>query len=557
MKIGNLKGALAAAISVLLVLLAISTSACSGNTGGASGSSGSADTNNAASGADRPARTSPVTITQLGYDRGTIPSSEGTLQGNWFTKGVGEIVLERYNIKLEYVFVANAQREQKLATMLASGSAPDICMSYANDVIMNYSRQNGLTDLEPYLDEYGGNITRVSVEGWKDKAKIDGKLTRLFVSPVMFADTTFVRKDWLDKLGLEPPTSPQEFYDMLKAFKTEDPGKLGDKGIPFAFQGTEPGGTAGNSGPFTRLPNVVLQGFLETPPSEEKLVTPYQLWPEVKEMYRYLNRLYNEGLMGEFILDKDQSLYKAKIVKGELGATVMTPHYMGHSAYGGLQDALQKNIPEAGYVQIFPWKDPEAGEYIYELFLNNADAFQSFFIPKSSKHPQEAFMYLDFMASDEYLTLAISGVEGVDFEMADGIPQAIDAEAFNNRISWIQPQYQTFASNKYVKDQEKSLKVYASAFVGESSIAEFLRSTISGELASKYSRPVIAADQPMQAKYSADLATKWASFEAKMVLGPVGEFDSNFDSALKTWREEGGDLWANEAKELYNKQYGK
>ena len=49
---------------------------------------------------------------------------------------------------------------------------------------------------------------------------------------------TFVRKDWLDKLGLAVPTTTQEFEDMLYAFKDNAELLLGDdadKMIPYSM----------------------------------------------------------------------------------------------------------------------------------------------------------------------------------------------------------------------------------------------------------------------------------------------------------------------------------
>ena len=37
------------------------------------------------------------------------------------------------------------------------------------------------------------------------------------------ANTWIIRQDWLDKLGLETPTTTDELYEVLKAFRTEDP----------------------------------------------------------------------------------------------------------------------------------------------------------------------------------------------------------------------------------------------------------------------------------------------------------------------------------------------
>ena len=69
-----------------------------------------------------------------------------------------------------------------------------------------------------------------------------------------FARAIWVRQDWLEKAGLSIPKGPQEYKEMPKALKAQDPGGVGDA-------------------------------------------------------------LYLEGLLGEFILHKDESLIRQKTGK--------------------------------------------------------------------------------------------------------------------------------------------------------------------------------------------------------------------------------------------------
>ncbi len=39
----------------------------------------------------------------------------------------------------------------------------------------------------------------------------------------MYQQRMWIYKPWLDKLGLKMPTTTDEFYEVLKAFKTKDP----------------------------------------------------------------------------------------------------------------------------------------------------------------------------------------------------------------------------------------------------------------------------------------------------------------------------------------------
>ena len=49
---------------------------------------------------------------------------------------------------------------------------------------------------------------------------------RIYMTPNMIDYTrhgAMIRQDWLDKLGLKMPVTQEEFVDVLRAFKTQDP----------------------------------------------------------------------------------------------------------------------------------------------------------------------------------------------------------------------------------------------------------------------------------------------------------------------------------------------
>ena len=45
----------------------------------------------------------------------------------------------------------------------------------------------------------------------------------MYIVQESLVEPAFIRKDWLDKLGLEQPKTIDDFYNVLKAFKEQDP----------------------------------------------------------------------------------------------------------------------------------------------------------------------------------------------------------------------------------------------------------------------------------------------------------------------------------------------
>ena len=108
---------------------------------------------------------------------------------------------------------------------MAASSAPDVCLTYSTSLISNYRDLGGLVDLAPYIDSLLPDLKAflgpdLSVPGRdmivRDLIPETGAVYSIPARRMNPAGAnTFIRKDWLDKLGLPLPTTTQEFYDAL------------------------------------------------------------------------------------------------------------------------------------------------------------------------------------------------------------------------------------------------------------------------------------------------------------------------------------------------------
>lgn len=486
-------------------------------------------------------------ITVLCWDRGIIPQDQGTIEDNWWTRFVNEKVA-KLGFQVKFIPIPRAQELQKLPTMLAAGEAPDICFSYDKGLYGVYLKNKALLDYTDLIKKYGKNIVKQFSADDLALGKSNGRIYSIVYRSVATADTTWVRKDWLDKIGMKPPTNPTEFYNMLKAFKEKDPGKVGDKLIPFAFP-------SGRNYPFGIWWSTVLPGFLKEAPSPEKRhEILYPLWPETKDCLRFLNKLYNEKLLADdFLLDKDETIFRQRITRGELGSMVEFAHYPYHSAYGNLEENLQKNIPDAQYISIFPWKNDASKENLIEIVRGYPFGY-FFFSPVTAKHPDLVVKYLDWLASDEANWTAWFGIEGTDYKMVDGIPMPIDDAKYKARVPWIGSQYNTLR-NPFVNLPETYIKRQAMDF-NVKYREQFIKETIAGSKKIKYYQPWITEATPLLDKYTAPLQKKWEDLQTKIITAPIADFDSIYDQGIKEYKREGGDEVAKEFADAYKKQYG-
>ena len=164
-------------------------------------------------------------------------------ENNYFTNFMEDYL----DCDIEFVFFAADANERKrqLSTMVAAKEPlPDILynFSFNADEIYIYGGDGYLMDLAPYFDDPNWELAKKY--GWHEKMReYVGEDTRLYAlnrgrTPAgeMFywpaacpSDTDrtvampFINTSWLDKLGLEMPTTVDELKTVLRAFQTQDP----------------------------------------------------------------------------------------------------------------------------------------------------------------------------------------------------------------------------------------------------------------------------------------------------------------------------------------------
>ncbi|WJH33776.1 extracellular solute-binding protein [Paenibacillus sp. CC-CFT747] len=266
----------------------------------------------------------------------------------------------------------------------------------------DYAKRGALLDLGPLLDKYGPNIKASLSPETLESAKIDGKLYGIPTSATESAAASLmIRQDWLDKLGLKVPTTTDELAAVLKAFKEKDPGGNGDKNVPLAIKSDAPF-VENLAGAFGLANNWnALDGKL----------APRVLDPAYKDYVTYMNGLYKDGLLDkEFAINKDANV-KEKFSSGKAGVIPMS-----WSDVPSLTDALKKNQPDAKWTYLPALKGPGG-----KSGLGMASGWDRVtYIPKSSKHPEEAIKWMNAKLEKDTFKLMAIGEEGKHHTFKDG-----------------------------------------------------------------------------------------------------------------------------------------
>ena len=222
---------------------------------------------------------------------------------------------EQLGCNLEFIIAPTGSAEEKLNILLNSGDYPDIYYrTIPNENL--YGIESGiLLDLTPYIEDPEMTPNFQQVMEWRpnilaQSKAVDGKVYAFPDSNetlhVQYSNKMFYNKALLDELGLGVPTTTDEFYDVLVAFKAAYP-----DGIPYATC------TDGNSVPWAFFTNAwTYSTFNQSKEASNTLgmrnhngtVETILDDEEYREALRYLNKLYAEGLLyeGSFTMDGAQ-----------------------------------------------------------------------------------------------------------------------------------------------------------------------------------------------------------------------------------------------------------
>ncbi|MDO4512478.1 MAG: extracellular solute-binding protein [Lachnospiraceae bacterium] len=359
-------------------------------------------------------------ITVEVYDRGNDGGSDP--ENNMYTEYIKKGMLEKYNVEVTFKKVPRWTEVDEINNLLAAGDAPDICVTYSYPSVLTYAEMGVVIDLKAIVEQYK-DLTP-NLWNWLGETNIywdkDPKDGTLWAIEGKRAEqqriNTFVRQDWLDKLGMKAPTSRQEFEDMIIAFEENADTLLGadaDKIIPFGVT-ADVGWTTSNLITSFFDPNMTdkeyyINGF------DDRFVTQNG----TKEAVRLLNKWYNMGLLwDDFALyQSGDSTFDDMIKAGYVGVFLQNWDYPFRNGEDSIDANLKRNVGEdAKYVAVDCFEN-SAGKYSKQLYASAND--RKIFFPVTNDEPLASLLYLDFISAPETIKYLQAGDEGVTHEVLE------------------------------------------------------------------------------------------------------------------------------------------
>lgn len=318
---------------------------------------------------------------------------------------------------------------ENFALMIASGDLPDMINWKLGDAAggaVALLDDGVILDLNEMMPEYAPNYYAwMQANPEEDKAwKLDDGRRYQFVNfnagweNLEILNYSIlgpqIRKDWLDKVGMEMPTTTDELYEVLMAFKEQDVNGNGDPDdeVPMAIVG-------GDAKALSESMYSLAGSFGAT--NDFNLQDGQVVYGPVTDNYRkfltYMNKLYTEGLINtDFAVNKEAfdliRTEKSGFTIGSMGSGVIATH-----------DLLKSKNPEYEYVSV-PWLIGPDGHQ--SLTINNLNNPRGTAITTACEYPEIAMAWLDYAYSYAGSIASTYGVEGKSFEFIDGVPTIKD-----------------------------------------------------------------------------------------------------------------------------------
>ncbi len=314
-------------------------------------------------------------------------------------KKMFEEIKQKTNVNIIWEHYQQSAWAEIKRLVFAGKDMPDMFAGqnvFTIDDIVSYAEQGFFIPLEGMIEEYAPNVQKIFTrrpDFKRDLTMPNGHIYSLFTfleDKNVSADTLMINGNWLDYLKLEMPKTTDDFYSVLKAFKTGDPNQNNkfDDEIPFTFRHNVTGqGLMSMFGAFGIIDN----GNHMTVKDDKVIYTSIQ--PEYRDGLVYFNKLFKEGLADVEALTHSVSVYNAKTTIKEkenmIAGTFVRWQNLG--SFGG-EDVGIRYVP--------PLEGPK-GHRLWRIEEPELTSKSAFTITTVCKQPELALKWVDMFYDEK------------------------------------------------------------------------------------------------------------------------------------------------------------
>lgn len=493
----------------LLSILFIALVACSDDNSKDSSKGSDNTSQNGGEGTDEPF---PISIMT------TAHTPEPPTNDSPNVKALGEYT----NTELDMIFVPASNYEDRFNITLGSTDLPTIMLASKSPSFIQAARDGAFWDITDYIDDYE-NLSQLN-EIIRNNISIDGKIYGLPRTRPLGREAVSIRKDWLDNLGLEMPETIDDFYDVLKAFTNDDPNGSGENDT-YGLVVSE------YEGPWN-----VMQTWFGTPNQwgidDDGNLYPHFEAPEYREALAFFKKIYEEGLVNEDFAVMDPSHWSDPVVNGEAGVMVN----VADEANRIQNKMLQADESTAGAIDIIGAIEGPNGLFSLPTSGYSDLLAISTTAVKTEEELRRVLEFMDMLSDEEGETIAHNGVEGIHYEIEDGVYLPTDDTSLVNEYTSLNQILTFIPGDRFLKEPETDLKIKE-------------LDIIAGNEDIVVANPAEPLVSKVYGQRGAQLDDIIGDARIKYIVGQIDE--SGLDEAEKLWLKSGGQDLIDEMNELY------
>lgn len=320
------------------------------------------------------------------------------------------------NVHIEWELVPPAGLTEKKTLLFASNDLPDAFFGsgISTQEVVRYSAEGMLLPIEELIEKYNPEIKSMyeQLPAIKDLLVAPDGHTYQYPSVshcyhCFYPHKFWINTKWMDNLGLSMPTTTDELYDVLKAFKEQDANGNGDPNdeIPMSASmhtsswSSYPHGWIMNAFIFDPRDNHVniVDGKLDFSPAN----------PAYKEGMKYLAKLYAEKLIDQDCFTQEFDAVRQKMQNVDVSLVGAAPcmHYLALVGIDGERPTEYDSVP------------PLAGPEGYKSSFYDPYGLDrgKFVLSVDCAYPEVASRWIDYFYTEEGLLAQKYGVENQEW----------------------------------------------------------------------------------------------------------------------------------------------
>jgi putative aldouronate transport system substrate-binding protein len=357
-------------------------------------------------------------------------------------------------------------------------------------------------------------------------------------APMVTARAGFIRRDWLERVGLDVPTTRDELLEVYRAFRDQDANGNGDPNDEIPVSGRVQ---------FRWFDDLfVMHGvsMFEGHPQwrwneDESFFESDQVSDEMLAAVQFINQLYEEGLMDVAMPAQENADWSAKIADDRVG------HYFhlineihGKSAFA-YEDGNDSTGLEHWVVMPHPPVVPGVGRQ--SNYFPNIQS-PRFLMMSNAENPEAVMEWLNWGSSPEGKTFQALGIPGQEWEYA--------ADGSITILEEVQPVHFKYSQGMgEIPDDIVALQPMGNLKIQMlEQVAPFIQPT--------QNMLMPASVYEGNADFAPNSATLYREIIGQMITGAVEPTEANWEAYRQRWYAAGGQEVTDRATAWYRDFYG-